>query len=118
MNNFFGENLKKAREKCGFTQDQLAYKLNISPSTIGMYEQGRREPDFNNLVKMSDILHTSISELLGIKEKFYLKSTEIDKVIPELVNFIENQDYIFFKGEKLNIDEINNILYVLRLIVK
>ena len=88
MTNSFGENLRKAREKCGFTQEQLAYKLNISPSTVGMYEQGRREPDLNTLAKISEKLFTPINILLGIEETFHIKSIQIDKMIVSLIDFI------------------------------
>ena len=88
MNNSFGENLRKAREKCGFTQEQLAYKLNISPSTVGMYEQGRREPDLDTLIKMSEKLFAPITTLLGIEEKFHIKSIQIYKIIVSLIDFI------------------------------
>ena len=88
MVNSFGENLRKAREKCGFTQEQLAYRLNISPSTVGMYEQGRREPDLDTLAKISEKLFTSINILLGIEEKFHIKSIQIDKIIASLIDFI------------------------------
>lgn len=118
MVNSFGENLRKAREKCGFTQEQLAYKLNVSPSTVGMYEQGRREPDLNTLTKMSNKLFTPITTLLGIEEKFHTKSIEIDKIIIQLIDFIQNQDCVFWKGKKLAPEEIDKIFYVLKLILR
>lgn len=102
MTNSFGENLRKAREKCGFTQEQLAYKLNISPSTVGMYEQDRREPDLDTLIKMSKKLFIPINTLLGVEEKFHIKSIQIDKIIASLIDFIQNQDCVFFKREKAN----------------
>lgn len=117
MTNSFGENLRKAREKCGFTQEQLAYKLNISPSTVGMYEQGRRQPDLNTLTKISDRLFTPINILLGIEEKFHIKSIQIDKIIIALIDFIQNQDCVFWKGKKLNTEEVNKIIYVLKLML-
>ena len=110
--------IKNLREKSGLTQQQFAEKLNVSVSTIGMYEQGRREPDLDTLIKFSDILHTSILTLLGIEEKFHIKSIHIDKVISELIDFIKNQDYVFLKDKKLTENEISNILYVLKLLLK
>lgn len=118
MLNSFGDNLRKSREKCGFTQEELAYKLNLSPSTVGMYEQGRREPDLNTLTKMDDKLFTPITTLLGIEEKFHIKSIQIDKIIIQLIDFIQNQDCVFLKDKKLDVEEINNILYVLKLMLK
>ena len=118
MANYFGENLRKAREKCGFTQEQLAHTLNISPSTVGMYEQGRREPDLDTLAKISEKLFTPITTLLGIEEKFHIKSIQIDKMIASLIDFIQNQDCVFWKGKRLCTEEINKIFYVLKLILR
>ena len=118
LNNIFGENLKKAREKCNLTQEQLAYELNVSASTIGMYEQGRREPDLDTLIKMSNILHISINMLLGTKERFHTRSIQIDKIIIELIDFIQNQDCVFWKGKELNNEEISKVLYVLKLVLR
>ena len=43
--NDFGENLRELRSSAGLTQKELANKLEISPSAVGMYEHGRRKPD-------------------------------------------------------------------------
>ena len=39
-----GMRIAALRHKAGLTQKQLANLLSVSPSAIGMYEQGRREP--------------------------------------------------------------------------
>ncbi len=109
---------KELREKLGLTQQQLSEKLKISASTVGMYEQGRREPDLNTLIKISDELHTSINTLLGIEERFHTKSIHIDQIILELIDFIQNQDYVFFKDKKLNENEISNMLSILKSLLK
>ena len=64
MNNF-GNKLRYFRKKMGFTQKELAKKLNISASTIGMYEQGRREPDFKILSNICNILSLNSAILLS-----------------------------------------------------
>lgn len=70
--NIFGNRLKELRLEAGLTQAQLADKLNISSSTIGMYEQGRREPDNDTLTKLCAELNTSVDYLLGIKNTLNL----------------------------------------------
>ncbi|MFR3009116.1 MAG: helix-turn-helix domain-containing protein, partial [Pseudoruminococcus massiliensis] len=37
----FSERLKDCRKRCGFTQRELANKLGVASSAVGMYEQGR-----------------------------------------------------------------------------
>lgn len=57
--------LKKLREEKGLTQSELGKELGISPSTVGMYEQGRRVPDVPILKKMSAFFEVSLDYLLG-----------------------------------------------------
>ena len=44
----------------GLTQNELAKELNLSPSSIGMYEQGRRKPSFELLEKISDYFNVDM----------------------------------------------------------
>lgn len=57
--------LKKLREEKRMTQAELSKALEISPSAIGMYEQGRRVPDVSTLKKISAYFNVSIDYLLG-----------------------------------------------------
>lgn len=57
--------LKELRENKGLTQSELAKILSVSPSSIGMYEQGRREPDSETLRKLSSFFNVTIDYLLG-----------------------------------------------------
>lgn len=52
------------RRNIGINQQQLAEKLHISPSTVGMYEQGRRTPNVDILVQMSRIFNVSLDYLI------------------------------------------------------
>ena len=61
----FGEIIRSFRTTNNMTQKELADKLSISPSTIGMYEQGRREPDLDTITKLADVFDISIDYLLG-----------------------------------------------------
>lgn len=67
------------REKSGLTQQQLADKLGISRSAVGMYEKGEREPNFETLELIADTFNVDMNYLLGKKP-----STE---VIPDTYYF-------------------------------
>ena len=60
--------LKELREARDLTQSELGKQLNISPSAIGMYEQGRRYPSLDILNRMADFFHVSTDYLLGRDE--------------------------------------------------
>ena len=71
--------LKSLRKANGLTQDELAKILKISRSTIGMYENGSREPDYETLEAIADYFNVDIDYLLGrtnkttiIPEHYYL----------------------------------------------
>lgn len=48
-----GARIAALRRSAGFSQAELAKQLQISPSAVGMYEQGRREPSAQLLVDMA-----------------------------------------------------------------
>ena len=59
-----GARIAALRRSAGLSQAQLAAMLQISPSAIGMYEQGRREPSMDTVVALSRILQVSTDYLL------------------------------------------------------
>lgn len=64
MAELLGKRIVALRSAKGLNQKQLAEKLNISPSAIGMYEQGRREPSLALIVELAKILSVSTDFLL------------------------------------------------------
>lgn len=59
-----GSRIAALRAQKGWSQAELARRLHISASTVGMYEQGRREPPLTILVNMAGTLGVSIEYLL------------------------------------------------------
>ncbi len=61
----FSAIIKSLRIERGITQEQLAALLKVSRSTIGMYETGSREPDFETLEAIADIFNVDMDYLMG-----------------------------------------------------
>ena len=59
-----GERLRLFREKCGFTQQQIANALCIDRSTYSYYETGKTNPDLSTLLHLADIFHVDVRLLL------------------------------------------------------
>lgn len=59
-----GLRIAALRREAGFSQAELARRLQISPSAMGMYEQGRREPSAQILVALARELGVSTDYLL------------------------------------------------------
>lgn len=57
---YFGSRLRYLRKQDELTQQQLADKLGIKKSTISMYENGKREPDFDTLESIADFFNVDI----------------------------------------------------------
>ena len=60
---------RQLRISSGLTQRKIASRLGISRSTIGMYETGAREPDFDTLEKIADFFNVDTDYLLGRTDK-------------------------------------------------
>lgn len=63
----FPSRLKKAREKTGFTQKEVAEETKIPRSTLANYETGRTQPDIENLGILADFYNISIDWIVGTK---------------------------------------------------
>ena len=48
------------------TQEDVAEKLNISRSTVSMWEIGESLPRTSNLIKLAEVLDCSVGELLEV----------------------------------------------------
>ena len=59
-----GERIAALRRQAGLSQAQLAQRLQISPSAMGMYEQGRREPSMETVVALAREFQVSTDYLL------------------------------------------------------
>ncbi len=56
--------LKQIRRERGLTQLKVAMDLNISREALCHYENGKREPSIDMLVKMSEYFNVSIDFLI------------------------------------------------------
>lgn len=61
------DKLKQLRKDRGLKQEDVAFKLNMSTSAYGYYEQGKTTPPLHNLKKLASLYDISISELTGEK---------------------------------------------------
>ncbi len=59
------ENIKAIRRSKGFSQEELAVRLNVVRQTISKWEQGLSVPDSDMLLSISEALETPVSILLG-----------------------------------------------------
>lgn len=65
----YGELIRNARQRKGWTLSDLAYKLGITPAGIAQWEQNRRNPKLETREKIASALDIDITELMLEPEK-------------------------------------------------
>ena len=61
----FSKVFKNLRKDNNLTHSELAKKLGVATSTVGMYERAQREPDFETLEKIAAFFGVNMNTLLG-----------------------------------------------------
>ena len=69
ITNNIGVNIRKFREKKGFSQEYVAEKLGINQSTYGKLERDMSNITLGRLFKIADVLEEDITTLLDIGKK-------------------------------------------------
>ena len=109
----FGKKLKILRKKIGITQANLAKKLGISPSAVGMYEQGRREPDSAMLIKIADLFDVSVDYLIDFKKnKKYFKN--VDEIADRIEYILRNKEYLKNNKTAISNETLNSIVQAVK----
>jgi len=111
--NKLSERLANLRKNNNLTLKKLSEELgDIKEATISRYEHGRREPNLDTLLKLSDYFGCSVDYLLGRTDY-----KNIEEIIedPEKINKIEiiYNAYDKFKNQNINIDELKKVIVVL-----
>lgn len=86
----FAQRLRELRRERGLTQIQLAQKFNVSNGTIGMWETGKREPDFDTTRRLAAFFHVSVDYLVGnVNDPFF--HLDMDRTLRE-INSYEDEE--------------------------
>ncbi|MBQ8830209.1 MAG: helix-turn-helix transcriptional regulator [Oscillospiraceae bacterium] len=89
------DRIKELRENAGFSQAQLAKKLDVTRSSVNAWEMGLSMPTTQYVVALAKLFHVSSDYLLGLeREKTLLldnySETEIE-LIYSLVKYIDSK---------------------------
>lgn len=83
----FSHTLKELREARGFSQRQLADKIGVSPSMIGLYETGERMPSFETLLRIRRLFGVSADFLLGEEDSGF-QSADLTGLTPDQIKAV------------------------------
>ena len=99
----FSKKLKALREIKGWSQEELARRLGVSRSKIGNYEQGTREPGFEDLEAIADIFNCTIAFLIEDgrygPEEFY-EARVVSYLRPEETELLVKYNQLNADGKK------------------
>lgn len=98
----FSDRLKDLRKRNGYTQKQLADMLNVSQNAIYNWENGKREPSINTIIKIAEALGVDIFDLIEIESEPLTDEQE-----QELIE--EQTTGAHFNLDEYTIDEIEKI---------
>lgn len=90
--------IKNLRERIGYTQKELASKLEVTRSLVCLWEQGYANISLKQLIKIANIYHVSIDYLLGLTDKKtslanYEYISDIDlKVLGQRLRYLRKQE--------------------------
>lgn len=120
---------RRLRTSAGLTQVQMAENLKISRSTIGMYETGAREPDFETLEKIADYFNVDTDYLLGRTERTTLlpetigqyskmnkkDERDIAKILDQTREQLLSQEGLMFDGDPASPEAVESILSAMQI---
>ena len=120
----FNNRLYQLRKQRGFSQEELASRLNVSRQTVSKWEVGDSTPDMEKLAAMSELFDVSLDQLVLGKEapqgEIPAKS-ELVSIINEKVLTPDNKKKAksalkiaaIIAGIVLFIDAVTMIIYLL-----
>lgn len=89
------ERVRQLREQAGYSQSQLAKKLDVSRSSVNAWEMGISAPTMQYIVSMAKLFHISTDYLLGIESTLHISldgySQEETQLIFDLLKYFDGQ---------------------------
>ena len=106
MKETFGQRLSRLRKEKGFTQEDIASQVTISPQAVSKWENDISSPDISTLGQLADLLGVSVDELLGREEeagKEESKAERSESVKTEVVD--DDKKFEQRKDDSIRIDD-------------
>lgn len=83
-----GRRLRIAREKIGFSQDEVAQRLKLHRTTIGKYENNECDPSVDILAKLIEIYCEDANYILYGKTRKSINISNLPEYIIQKIYFI------------------------------
>lgn len=105
----FGKNVKKYRKLVGFTQEEMAEKINVSQTFFANIERGKRGASFETVELLSKCFNIPYSALFEDSEQNNsITETFVDKTVKDIFFYKDLEN----KLEKCLKEAIHNCLQI------
>ncbi len=74
---YFGEKIRALRLEKGLTQAQLADMIGVVKGSISAYEQGKKHPSVEVLIKLCSVFDVSSDYLIGLSDTMNLMKSDL-----------------------------------------
>ncbi|WMJ78956.1 MULTISPECIES: helix-turn-helix domain-containing protein [unclassified Sedimentibacter] len=101
------ERIRYLRTKYNLTSKELSKALNVSESSISLYESGKRRPSVDLIVKMAYYFDVSTDFILGIsdsyeKNKLEELDTDYSELLNKIISSLNGKNCMIFNGDRLD----------------
>jgi transcriptional regulator with XRE-family HTH domain len=79
------EKIRALRLQKGFTQTEIAKRLNITKNSVNVWETGACAPSLINLARLAQIFGVSTDYLLGVSDRTTVDITDFNELQREAV---------------------------------
>lgn len=122
MNMIFADKLIQLRKKAGWSQEELAFKMDVTRQSVSKWEGAQSIPDLDKMIRLFDLFGVSLDYLL--KDETHKKQTRRQRLNPKFHNSIDSGIQGVIKevadggmviGKKSGEKEIVNLDFVTRI---
>lgn len=100
------EKLRELRKEKGISLKELGSVVNVAESTMSLYENGKRQPDYETLLKLAEYFGVTVDYLLRgdneterLPEELVILNRNAKKMSPEKRKKLLEMARVMFKEE-------------------
>ena len=113
----FADKLIALRKKCGWSQEELAEKMNVTRQSVSKWEGAQSVPDLNKILQLSELFGVSTDYLLKdeIEENEYVETVDEEKTVRR-VSMEEANEFLGTKCRTAKFTALGTFLCILSII--
>lgn len=110
--------LREIRKENGISLKKLGEIVGVAESTMSLYENEKRQPDYDTLNKLADYFNVTTDYLLGREEKTTLTTKdkkEITEILESTRQQLLSQEGLMFDGEPASEEDVQKIIMAMQM---